>query len=512
MKTTARVALFSALVLGFSASGAGAARLPKIPAAPAAGPIAAAMMAGLSGSRAGALKSAWTQLGPHGVLEARAVVDGADCPEIVLNLNRLKMKPRAARDGNFLTVCTAEIPAGTRQAALSFRHYQSEPPPAGAGTAAWQAWVENETGIKVPSAAAPAADWIYWQTQIEARVRYDVVPLALATPDPQRIVVLGDTGCRIKGKALQDCSNPVTWPFPALAAKAARLKPDLVIHVGDYLYRENACPADFKGCEGTPFGDNWPTWDADFFAPASPLLAAAPWVMVRGNHEDCSRAGPGFLRLLGPLRFDAAAPCPEHLAPFAIPFQDLNLVVGDDVDVPETSLVDKALPVYRQEFAALAQTPAPSWLLMHRPIWGLVTGPLGLPVGGNLTLMAAVGGQGLPAPVTLMLSGHIHTFEAINYEPANHVPPQIVAGFGGDMLDPTPANLRGAIFQGSFGVHVKDGLSIGGFGFLLMSKTGETKTAETWTVDVYDGQGRIQRQCLFQNGRVDCPSPAKRRR
>lgn len=51
--------------------------------------------------------------------------------------------------------------------------------------------------------------------------------------DPQHMVVLGDTGCRIKPPALQDCSDLSKWPFPLVAASAAKLKPDLVIHVGD---------------------------------------------------------------------------------------------------------------------------------------------------------------------------------------------------------------------------------------------------------------------------------------
>ena len=67
-----------------------------------------------------------------------------------------------------------------------------------------------------------------------------------------------------------------------------------------------------------------------------------------------------------------------------------------------------------------------------------------------------------------MLSGHIHTFEAINYQ--QPVPPQIVAGNGGDNLDVTPRNLRGTQFLGHSGVTVADGLSVGGFGFLLMTK------------------------------------------
>ena len=160
------------------------------------------------------------------------------------------MKRRTAADDKFLSVCAQAIPAGTKQAALAFALHQAPLPPDGA-----------------PQDVS--RDWI----------KYDVVPLPLPVSDPQRIVVFGDTGCRIKGKSLQDCSDPAKWPFARIAAEAARLKPDLVIHVGDYLYRESACPPDFAGCTGTPFGDNWPTWDADFFAPAKPLLVVAPWVM-----------------------------------------------------------------------------------------------------------------------------------------------------------------------------------------------------------------------------------------
>ncbi len=45
-----------------------------------------------------------------------------------------------------------------------------------------------------------------------------------------------------KGPAVQSCNDPAQWPFARLAASAARLKPDLVIHTGDYLYREKRLP------------------------------------------------------------------------------------------------------------------------------------------------------------------------------------------------------------------------------------------------------------------------------
>ncbi|HEY0281715.1 MAG TPA: metallophosphoesterase, partial [Rhizomicrobium sp.] len=448
----------------------------------------------------GTLRSAWVQLGPGGGIEARAVVEGKACPAVYVDQHERAMQVRAAPDGKFATVCAALIPKEARQAAIMFRAYRAPPPHSGAGVAAWEAWIKEETGLPLPGTDASEADWLAWSGAVNQKAQYHIVPLALPAPDPHRIVVLGDTGCRVKGKVLQDCSDPKAWPFAEIAAKAAKLKPDLVIHVGDYPSRESACPAGFAGCAGTPFGDNWPTWDADFFAPAKPLLAAAPWVFVRGNHEECERAGPGWLRLLGPLPFDAVAPCAAHLAPYSVPLGAENLVVMDDANAPDTSIASNMIAVYRSEIAALANAPSPSWLLLHRPIWGAISGPLGLPIGGNQTLIAAVGTSGIPAPVELMLSGHIHSFEALNYGPKDRVPPQLIAGIGGDRLEPTPAILKGTVFQGKSGVFVKDGLSLPGHGFLLM-----VKSADGWTINVHDASGKTKRTCFFRSGRIDCP-------
>ncbi len=392
-------------------------------------------------------EAGWVQYGPGGALEARVATNDVVCPDILLDGRTAKMAARAAANAEFILVCAAPLPAGVRKASVN------------------------------------GAD----------------LPLPVA--EPRRILVLGDTGCRIKGSALQACNDPGQWPFLHLAASAAKLKPDLVIHVGDYLYRENACPAGNTGCAGTPFGDNWATWSADFFAPAQPLLAAAPFVFVRGNHEDCQRAGFGWIRMLGPLAFDAATPCIDHLAPYAVPLGAMKLMVMDDANAPDTSVDASVVPTYRSEFAALADDKTlPVWLVLHRPIWGAISGPLGIPMGGNATLIDALGGTGIPAPVQLLLSGHIHTFEAMNY--SAKAPPQIVAGDSGTKLDSAPADLKGAVFQGGSGVSVKDGVSISGFGFLLM-----TRADTGWTIDLFDADGVAKRQCLFAAGRVDCPNP-----
>jgi hypothetical protein len=305
---------------------------------------------------------------------------------------------------------------------------------------------------------------------------------------------------------LQACNDPAKWPFPQVAAAAASLKPDLVIHVGDYLYRESPCPPGDNGCAGSPWGDNWVTWQADFYTPAAPLLAAAPIMLVRGNHEDCARAGPGWQRLQGPAAVGDA--CTVHQPLYTVGLGGLTLAVLDDAISGETELDRDTAQIYADELAGLAKSPGPVWFIHHRPTWAAITGPLGIPIGGNLTLIEASrinsihGLPMVPLNVELMLSGHIHTFEAINF--AKGLPPQIVAGNGGDNLDITPKNLRGTQFLGHSGVTVADGLSVGGFGFLLM-----TRAEGGWTIDLYDSAGAKTRTCRFTEGkpgRLDCPA------
>ena len=67
-------------------------------------------------------------------------------------------------------------------------------------------------------------------------------------------MIFGDTGCRIKLKKhgdydTQDCKNG--WPYAKIALHAAATNPDLVIHVGDYVYREVPCPAGNTDCSNS---------------------------------------------------------------------------------------------------------------------------------------------------------------------------------------------------------------------------------------------------------------------
>jgi predicted phosphodiesterase len=397
--------------------------------------------------------SRWVQMAPGGVSEARVVVRGESCPSATIDGAQVPMETRAAPNDAFpVRLCAVTLAPSVKHVSILGQD------------------------LKAP------------------------------IPDPERILVLGDTGCRIKGSTVQACNDPKQWPFPEVAAQAAKLKPDLVIHVGDYLYRESACPAGDARCAGSPSGDNWTTWAADFFTPAKPLLEAAPWVIVRGNHEECVRAGTGFLRLLGPLPVVEGAPCVEHVPPYAVSLGKINLIVTDNanaVDVmPSSSLVD----TYKEDFAAYPKLAAgETWVVGHHPIWGVAGLKLGMVVGGNATLMDAEEATGLPSNVDLLLAGHIHTFEAINYDQG--LPPQLIVGEGGDILDNAPSDLSG---RSVGSVKITQGLSLPGWGFTLLTHVGEHHiadmvTGDHWIADVYDSSGAHERTCLVAARRIDCP-------
>src|SRR5207237_9865464 len=163
------------------------------------------------------LPAPWVELGADGALSVRAIVaPGAACPPVSADGAAVATAQRGAPDGKFpLQLCEARVPAASAR-------------------------------LTVGGAAVPT---------LPAIVR--------------RIVVIGDTGCRLEGRAIQDCGNPAAWPFAMIAGHAAARRPDLVIHVGDYYYRVSACPVGRAGCAGSPHGDNWPTWKADLFDPAA---------------------------------------------------------------------------------------------------------------------------------------------------------------------------------------------------------------------------------------------------
>ena len=309
------------------------------------------------------LTPVWIQLGDHGQILARTIVTSASaCPSLTLDGVSTPMLPRTPVPPGFPPACELAIPAHAK-------------------TAVW-----------------------------------DSKPLPLPHAAPAKILVFGDTGCRVKGDRIQACDDPAQWPLPAVAQQAAAESPDLIIHVGDYVYRESACPPAQKTVCGTvPPGDHWEAWNADFFTPAAPLLAAAPWVFVRGNHEDCDRSWRGWFYYLDPHPFNGAA-CEAFPPPYTVTLGSFQLVVLDSSGADGKNVKPKQVALYARQLAALHVTNA--WLADHHPFY--------------LEPLTSAWKQAHPTGFSWIVSGHKHQWDL--QPPTDGRPSQLTAGNGGTTL------------------------------------------------------------------------------
>jgi len=313
-------------------------------------------------------------------------------------------------------------------------------------------------------------------------VSVDGKTMPLPVADPQQIVLLGDTGCRMKEPdSFQACNDPAAWPFAHVAASAASTHPDLVVHVGDYLYRESPCPEGNAGCAGSPAGDTWATWVADFFAPAAPLLDAAPWIVVRGNHEDCSRAGYGWFRYLEPRPMPQS--CEPYTESYALMIGPVPAVVLDGAsaqDVKATADVTAAFAPILDRTIELAGT-GPAWLLTHRPLWSMGTGSDGQPAEWST---ATYNENGFPARARVfdvVIAGHVHMAQLFLFTPASQRPPQLVSGGGGTMLDTMATEM---FAPGSLGdPDIVQGWRWQAFGFLSIRPVSEGFISCVWLLE-----------------------------
>ena len=466
--------------------------LPR--AALAAAGLAAALLAGCAStgpqdaaSAPGNIQAAWTEIGSGNQLLARVITRHAPasaqdpvCPNLLIDGAATRMSLRAAAATAALRP-TASDPSESKPSAFP---------------------------VSVCEAPVPAS-------AKSAVVAGRALPLAKAAP--RRIAVIGDSGCRMKKSdhAWQACNDAEAWPFAKIAAAAAALNPDLVLHLGDYQYRENACPPGVAGCQGSPWGFGWDAWQADLFTPAAPLLAKAPWIVARGNHEECARAGQGWQRFLDTRPYSAQLSCDDpahddaadHSDPYAV-----ALGAGAQIIVFDSSGKAKGAPgaadLYQKQFSAVADLTAQpgidtTFFVSHHPVLAFVPSARGAPKPGNRMMQSALAashGQAyFPAGITLALSGHVHGFQAISF--ASDHPAAIVAGNSGDTLDadlpdPLPANATpapGAVI-GQLTHHAR-------FGFLMMERP---EGGKAWTFKSYAADGQLLATCR-QNGRkLDC--------
>ncbi len=368
-------------------------------------------------------------------------------------------------------------------------------------------------------------------------------PLPVARREVRRVAVVGDTGCKPKNQQGCGLDDPA-WPFPALARAAARRQPDLVLHVGDYNYR--GTPSGFEQtvdgqqvqqwyydagdgaepserCEmpgpyysqnstGNPDADSWQAWWLDFFQPAAELLAAAPWVLARGNHELCSHAGPGWFYFLdsssqlaegggtqlacpsqdGP-QDGGGGPALPHLAfapPRVLALQGLTLAVLDSANACDelpnfTDLYASQLAAVASRIAALRNGGSPAWLMGHRPVWGVEGDADGPPYGCdgqpgsgapatyaalNRTLQCAFArppAAALLPKLDLLLAGHMHRFESLAFAAGSGRPPTLVVGNSGVQQDTEPPQ---GSFQQTVDGAAASGFSVEEFGFLELAR------------------------------------------
>lgn len=436
--------------------------------------IAAVSFVSAASGASSPIIAAWTQMGqagPSNVQQARVVVTGdSRCPTLsVRSATRrslVRMTPRARPDLPSFndTVCQATIPPGA-------------------------------TAASVPGHALP-----------------------VASDKLRRIALVGDTGCaQSKG---QDCNNPNAkepWPFAKVASSIAdeNPRPGLIIHLGDILYRnsKSACPA---GC-GADIA-------ADFFTPAAPMLAAAPLVMVRGNHEAYEPKGSDCV---GWFRYFAFAPavrtCTQRQR-FTPPYR-IKLTAHHELIVLDTSAApdndDGDVPVYRDELqTANGLVTEPAWLISHVPLWEVAkntppeAGPEGNDAGSGILQKALKDlHEHLSTNVRMVISGHLHQFEWLSLTseaPGQPVPAQLILGDGGTKMSHAIGAIpKGTVVDKLNGVKVLAGDSESKFGYgVVQFENQGTFPADAKSMTIKTDAGSTYKTCSLRGYMLGCSSPA----
>jgi hypothetical protein len=425
-------------------------------------------------------ETAWVEIGANNQAIARLLTPYTVCPSITVDGVTSAMTVRAlpaalpARPTSTDTTLAAAMTSGNSKPAVFTTTTCEFMVPAGASAA-------TVAGLKLP----------------------------LPKPVVNRVVIVGDTGCRISiGNVYQACGDPTQWPFSVISSAAAAMQPDLVLHVGDYEYRDNPCPPGNTACAGQPWGYGSDAWTADFFAPAAPLLAAAPWVMVRGNHEVCNRAGQGWYRYLDINPFDGSdvKTCDNAANdnagnfndPWAVSFGDTQFIAFDSSNAAKTAYVPAAFQPYTTELgeaAGLANANLLNIFAVHHPVLGYTAA--NPPTVGNAALQsvmnAAFPGNYYPPNTAIAIHGHVHDFQALNFA-SNH-PATFVAGNGGDNLDsalpavfapnsdlPAPSTVVNAFAYSQE------------FGFMVMDRVGSVGQ-KNWKFSSYRTDGTLIAAC-----------------
>ena len=377
------------------------------------------------------------------------------------------------------------------------------------------------------------------------KIKGEKIVLPKLPKSSERVTVFGDTGCKPGDQNGCKEDSKKHWPLKRMAdAAAGKPKPNLILHMGDYNYRgtpghiqvngekvrvydagDNTPHLDCK-LAGPYFGqnsvgsdspDNWDNWWKDFFQPSAKLLQAAPWIFARGNHELCSRAGPGWFYFLdsgsdllegGTGQFacpsaESADPLVFH-PPYRVDMGGLSVVVLDSANACDQGNLHQAH--FDQQFEKIAKlvgrVPESNaiWLQMHRPLWAVKKAVDPAPQGDldpsgqysfiDKTLQTAYAKHPVPKQVHLVLSGHMHRFQAIGFPSSGDQqrPPQLVVGNGGVALAGNhPKNPFSFPMDGITGT----GFGLSEFGYMEIELAG----SGAWKGRLLDRKGDTLAKC-----------------
>ena len=234
---------------------------------------------------------------------------------------------------------------------------------------------------------------------------------------------------------------------------------------------------------------------------------------MRGNHELCSRAGPGWFYFLSPssnLTGDQIV-CPKEqvllllpLPSYSLTLDGLQLVVMDSANACD----DEAQNVSTYETmirSTVALAGKNAWFLTHHPLWSIVRGkwqqpadtssptPITDPKPKTVTLSQAAnslyGENSFPASISLVLSGHMHEFESLTFNAPSTRSPMLILGNGGvaPTLSPLPPQFSSTVY-GSTVI----GSSTKTHGYLFINSLTD---AGTWTGTLKDSGGKLLGHC-----------------
>jgi hypothetical protein len=234
-------------------------------------------------------------------------------------------------------------------------------------------------------------------------------------------------------------------------------------------------------------------WQRDVLNPAAPLLAAAPWVAVRGNHELCGRGGLGWFRLMDPD--PAMLDCPTTTKPYAVSLPGLDLLVFDSADADDDKADPAKVPGYKAQFHQLLGRARPhAWLLTHRPIWSLAQGAAPPGAQTNATERAAIIGE-IPRALDMVVSGHVHDFATYDFGPGR--PSQLVVGDSGDANDAISQVPRPGVELD--GMKLVRGQALRDYGYLVMDRV-----PGGWRGTLHALDDSILAQCRFAGRSINC--------